>query len=292
MSAALRKVYADLQKRFGSLSKNDIMARYEIGRRIDNVLTDEKKYGANAANQLAAALGKSEGEIYNLKNVSVTWSREDLQELLEIRNAKNNELTFTHLRALASIRTAKTRKRFYNTWLKEGLTTRELDNAIQTELGQRSAGGRAGSAPRSPSAGLTQLHKLVNRLLESQDHLDEAVFDKIDEEPESNADAKLLHALETADGDLAALSVKLDANRRKVASALDTVHRVILSRQGVETETPSRPAKTKPAAKAKSSKPKKTGATTAARTKGNTAAAIAAAKAKAGKRKAAATAKA
>ena len=115
--------------------------------------------------------------------------------------------------------------------------------------------------PRSPSAGLTKLHKVVEQLLSTQAILDEAVFDRIDEEPENMADDKLLKALETAECDLADLAVKLDTNRRKIASAMDTVNRALVAKtEGQKvTTTPARATKTTKTSKAaaESSKPKR-----------------------------------
>ena len=227
MTPALQKLFDDIRKRYEVLSKSDIMARYEIGSRVDMAMGDTRRYGDEAAKLLAVALNKSESEIYNLRNVAVTWNRDEIKAIVTDQNSDGNSITFGHLRALASIKHSATRKRFYKAWMKESFSVRDLEAAIQDELGKRSSGGRPTATsrqPKTPSAGLVQLSKLTRQILDATEAIDVSVFDRLAKEPEL-ANHKLLTTMEQVESELAQLAVVVAADRRKLEETMNTLQR-------------------------------------------------------------------
>lgn len=243
MSEPLTEIYKDLSKKMSVLAKTDIMARYEIGERIDTVLQSPDKYGQNAARQLAAGLQVSESLLYGFRQLTHTWSRDEVAELLEKRNAVGGSITFGHLTALMTIKKSSARVKMLGKWERECLGVRDLAAAIQELMGRNPA-DKPAIRPKSPKAGLASASKVLSNLRSTHEFLGDSVFDNIDNEPTKYADKTMIKNLEGLDAAMQEASANLATDRRKLANALDLLYRAVRADEEAN-RAPATPARRK-----------------------------------------------
>lgn len=104
------------------LDKNDIMARQEIGRKL-NELQDESIYGGNAIVKCAKHLHVGLSYIYGLVNVARAWPDPDtFAEIMSRTNRSGVSLKWSHLVELSRVWDADRRQNILDEALEQGLS--------------------------------------------------------------------------------------------------------------------------------------------------------------------------
>lgn len=284
MNADLRQAYEKIRERLVKAAMNDIMARYDIGKEIATVMANESRYGANAADTLATALGISKAVLYTHQQVALSWKKQELQDVISrIDPDTGYHLDWAHVWALASLTSLEQRDQLVEQCFEDKMSARDVRAAVVELTGAKSNNpkGRPRSAPKSPSAGLSQLKKMTNSLVNAQDVFEEAVFIRLVEESKEFASEAIAEQLREAQEDQSRLEATAKSNRLKLQAALEAVERALYSTgEEEETESASRtvgdeflPGR-KPAAAAPSSAAKSKAAKALAKLRAKKAAAV------------------
>jgi hypothetical protein len=230
MNEELRAAYDKICDRLRKAAANDVLARFEVGTVVASVMQNESKYGAGAADKLADALGITKAVLYTHQQVAVSWKRQELRDLADrVDEATGYHLDWTHICALTPLTSLQKRDELIECCFEDKLTSREIRALVVGESGARSNNpkGRPRSAPKSPSAGLSQLRKLTNSLVNAQDVFDEAVFDRLVEDPSEFANDSILEQLREAQEDQERLEAVAKTNRLKLQAALEAVEKAM-----------------------------------------------------------------
>lgn len=243
MNDQLRKLYERCDERRANRRKGDVLSSYDEGADIDKAMGDQKTYGENAAQKLAAALGIDTQELYRLRKVAQVWSRGEIEKLVERRSKQGNRLiTFGHLWLVAGCTQQRTRDALLSKFFNEGTTIREFKAAIQQKLGKRGSGtGRPRLMPKGPSAGLAAMNKKTEDWLASFEGWDVAIFENLGNKPGEYASADLIEELEKAIDEQTKLEEHARTAKSKLTAALDATRKAFDSNgPPVKTSTPSR----------------------------------------------------
>lgn len=284
MNDDLRQAYEKIRERLVKAAMNDIMARYDVGKEIQAVMSNESRYGANAADTLSTALGISKAVLYTHQQVAISWEKKELQAVISrIDPDTGYHLDWAHVWALAALTSLEQRDQLVEQCFEDKMSARDVRAAVSELTGAKSNNpkGRPRSAPKSPSAGLSQLKKMTNSLVNAQDVFEEAVFIRLVEESKEFASESIAEQLREAQEDQSRLEATAKSNRLKLQAALEAVERALYSTgEEEETESASRtvgdeflPGR-KPAAAAPSSAAKSKAARALAKLRAKKAAAV------------------
>jgi hypothetical protein len=239
MNADLRQAFEKIRERLMKAAVNDIMARYDVGTLIQGVMSNESRYGANAADSLAAALGISKAVLYTHQQVAVSWKKQELQAVISrVDEETGYHLDWAHVWSLAALTSIDQRDELIERCFEDKLSSRDVRAFVMELTGARSNNpkGRPRSAPKSPSAGLAQLKKLTNSLVNAQDVFEEAVFIRLVEESKEFATEAIAEQLREAQEDQSRLEAAAKANRLKLQAALEAVERALYDDESEEGE--------------------------------------------------------
>jgi hypothetical protein len=226
MGKELHTLYEKIRDKFMRAAQDDILARYDIGTMIHTAMSNEKKYGNDAAEKLALALDVSVSSLYVHQQVAVTWSRADLKALISrVEPESGYHLAWGHLWALSTVAKPDSRAALVEECFENVLSVRDFKHHVETMLGTRTNNpkGRPRSVPRSPSAGLATLRKLTNSLVNAQNVFDESVFDRLVEHPAEYATPAIIEQLKSAEEDQSRLELTAQNNLVRLKAALAAV---------------------------------------------------------------------
>ena len=241
MNPDLKKLYESCEGIVAKIETGSIQGRYDLGAKIETAM-DEKKYGEEAANKLAEALHIATSELYRCRSVAQVWTRAELKKLLGQTTKVGKALTWNHLTTIAGVRDDKKfRQSLIKKAFAECLTVRDLQAAIKGKLGTRgnNSTGRPRLKPKSPTAGLAQLHRLSDGFLSSQDVLEESIFESLSNNPGEYASTDLVEQLQTALDEQKLLAQRAETNTRKISAALQATQKALQAGETAE-KTPSR----------------------------------------------------
>lgn len=204
--------YQEIDEFERSAVRNVVWAVYKLGQRCNAVHT---KYKHNGLKELAWALNKTKEQVEEACRLASRYTDQEIQDFFALRTPSGEPLTKSHILELSSIDDREKRKQFARQAAAEGMTYRQLSEAVQAHYGAaRSSGGRGFAQPGSLSGLLSTWTKrsevllgfheqVVTKSLEQlvndtpPDRLDAAVVEQIDE-----AAAAIGKLLETAEGDI------------------------------------------------------------------------------------------
>jgi len=92
------------------MNREQIRLRVEIGRLVDDVLCDRHRYGEDAVELLADALGWSVSDLHWCRTVFVAYPERQLARLLKRPMVNGHVLSFTHLAWLSLVKGAVNRR--------------------------------------------------------------------------------------------------------------------------------------------------------------------------------------
>ena len=255
MTPALRKVFDKISDKLRNLARVDILSRYDLGTQIQTAMGDDRKYGEQVAETLAAALSINISQIYAWKSVASMYSKEEIQELIDRKMTNDGSITFTHLTLLAGCHKAQLRNKVTNAVFKDCLTSRDLLALIKENMDRTSNRAAGAQRPRSPAAALAKFSKMTTALMEEQSGLEETLFESLSSEPGKYATDKLEEQLEDTALELSQLSKMVKSDTQKISAALDSVRRALRAKEAEDVDTDATPERLRTKKKTTKTKP-------------------------------------
>lgn len=268
MSSDLKKVYKQIKSKTDAISKNVILAMYDVGELVQQVTRNERKYGEAAVPTLAVALGKqwSANQLWDYRQLANSWTRAGIEKLVGQKTAGGNTITLTHLKKLSGISDTEKRREMTKRVFVEDLTTDELADAILSGSGgkKRSSGGRKPTPPKTITSGLKQIASYPEQVGNRVKIWDTHVFNKIAKLSPDDCDAGLLKQLKaTRDAEQQAIENsqhivgKLDQSINRVETVLKK-KKAAKKGAGSSNGAPTKKSAKKKSVKKKSAKKKPT----------------------------------
>ncbi len=126
LSPAFKDTIESIRKALASASKKDLMSKYEVGAKVEEVRTRDadEKYGERAVETIAKAVRLTASRLYQFADVSRTWTPEQFADVSSRAAAKG--LGFSHFHELAHKDHAAHRDELVEEAIKERLKLSEL----------------------------------------------------------------------------------------------------------------------------------------------------------------------
>lgn len=147
MLPALAKVAARLGKVERKLNRGTILARYDMGSKLIEVVCDEDKYGTESLPKLAVYLHRKTLELDDLRCLARTYTREQIEQLIDRKTAKGNYITLNHLLVLMRIARGSERREWLDRVFTEDLTVSQLAKEIDGKFSRK----RSSTSVHAPS---------------------------------------------------------------------------------------------------------------------------------------------
>jgi len=238
MSPALKKVADDFRKKEAVASKGNLTLRYDMGVKVKQVIEEEAEYGANAVKQLAAFLGRSETDLYDLRNVVTTYDKDEIIALSEREMANGGHITMGHVMAIVRVKKQADRKKLWDRVFAESLTVGQLAGEVSAgyEKANKRSGGRKPSKPTSPVAGIAQIAERTQELNNRFEGWDETVFTAIADLPPDKIDKIVLEKAEKASAELHKLEENLTQYVGKYDKGVEHIRKVVAAKAKEEAD--------------------------------------------------------
>lgn len=240
MPEPLLAVYQKLAERLAGISRLDVLTRYDIGTDLKTVIAPEEKssvskYGLGAAKKLAAALGLSDSTLYYFKDMALTWSREEVEGLLELRNSAGTGLSFGHLAALTILNKASERTKLLAKWRRDCLSVKDMEAAVRQTMGPRQ--GDKTLKPKSMNAGVMSMGKLLNNLQEAHENLAEALFKQLEtDNADQHISPELVQKMQDLETDVVVATKILSEDRNRLAAAIQMCEQRLLKKSAEQQD--------------------------------------------------------
>lgn len=163
MSAPLSAAYRTIRDLLAHAGRAEVSARHQVGAIIVDVKRSRHKYGTQAVQRLAKALGSDEQTLYRCASVAQCWSRTQIEALLARTTEYGQPLTWSHFVVLATVPSAKHRADLFDRALREVLSVRALAALVDDTSADADADD--GSNPRV----LGRLARTTDRLARELD---------------------------------------------------------------------------------------------------------------------------
>lgn len=232
MSSALKKVADDFRKKEAIASKGNLTLRYDMGVKVKTVIEDEAEYGANAVKQLAAFLGRAETDLYDLRNVVTTYTKEEIIEFSEREMANGGHITMGHVMAIVRVKKSGDRKKLWDRVFAESLTVNQLATEVSAgyEKANKRSGGRKPSKPTSPVAGVAQILERTQELNNRFEGWDETVFSQLPDMSPDKVDKIVLEKAEKASEQLHKLEENLTQHVGKFDKGVEHLRKIVAAK--------------------------------------------------------------
>ncbi|HLK40129.1 MAG TPA: hypothetical protein VKU41_25410 [Polyangiaceae bacterium] len=106
---AVRAVVAHIMARVAEASVDDLRARYDLGRVVHHLRYDPSQAGV--LTRLAHDLGMHPSALHRYARVTERVCPEEFAQILQLRDAHGQPLTWSHLERIAEVRSAAARRR-------------------------------------------------------------------------------------------------------------------------------------------------------------------------------------
>jgi hypothetical protein len=156
MSAPLAAAYRSIRELLAQAGRAEVSGRHEVGTVIVDIKRSRHKYGTQAIQRLAKALGTDEQTLYRCASVAECWTKQQMAGLLARTTAYGQPLTWSHFVVLATVPSPKRRAELFERALHEGLSVRVLTTLIDD------AAERSDEEPELPALG--RLERTTERL--------------------------------------------------------------------------------------------------------------------------------
>jgi len=173
-----RELYDRLHAQHKEKSDSDRWWHWEVGKEVYAALKDAKEnkefYGKNVLKRLAIALGYENESVLNTAAlVYDRWpTKAAFREVLKLKSESNDSLSWTHLAHLAQLRDDKMFSKLAKIALEEGMTARQLLQAIQKQSNssRKRDGGPKHKLPAGPFAAMTHINTLFESIVKKFDN--------------------------------------------------------------------------------------------------------------------------
>ncbi len=126
----------------------DPLVRYAIGAVVAEIKARPERYGTSGVTTVAAALGEDAPSLYRHATVAECWNEAEVRELLSRQGPDGRRLSWSHVVLLGHVTSSALRKRLENRALDEGMSVRQLAEAVAAQA-QASVRGRGDDRTRS-----------------------------------------------------------------------------------------------------------------------------------------------
>jgi hypothetical protein len=103
MTPALKRAYLSIGRRLADGRLHDLASRYDVGRRVAEILHNERPYGTGAIRRLADAFGRREDFFYDAARVASCWSRDEFDDVVASPTMDRLPLSFSHFTVIARV---------------------------------------------------------------------------------------------------------------------------------------------------------------------------------------------
>jgi hypothetical protein len=182
------------------ITQTGVMGRYDLGEIVAKFTKNEANYGEEAVPNLASVLGEDPNNLWQYRQFAGTYSRREVEALLERATKAGYRLTWSHFDALSGVagkQAVVIRKNMEKACFVERLNVVDLRARIQKKMGgKRSAGGRKPNRPRSIAAGIGQMVKVAEQFDSRWEGWEEVVFEGVMNAGADQIDPDLIRTLE------------------------------------------------------------------------------------------------
>ena len=231
MNPDLRSAAKEISALLVRVPRGEALIASEVGRRLNEIASDEGIYGQDAVALLADYLPLPQGlrTLMDYRKLAAVYDRETLEALMKEPMANGRPMSLYHFVELASVSFADTRAEMIEHCRRESLSVAELRNELVSR-GLRSClkknGGRQVKAPVSLAAGLHRLSTDAERLVKYAEVF-EKVCEGITEMPPAEIDANLLDRVNTAASSATSAIESLETVMEGLKQAKARVERVL-----------------------------------------------------------------
>jgi signal transduction histidine kinase len=159
MSPVLRERFREIGTLLEVGTAEDARVRYRVGVIVRDIMAKPDKYGRRAVHQIASALGRDDGTMYDHARIARTWSPGEFEAVLARLSIRSLPLSYSHFAALSTLPSRALRDAWIERALSEGLGARELRRLLATKKAAKTS--RSGSSTRK----LKEVIQLTGRLL-------------------------------------------------------------------------------------------------------------------------------
>lgn len=205
MTPALQHVADHCKELLSTTATAEILNRYDLGKHIQEVTTEEGKYSPEAVKELSVYLGVTREELYQLRDLATAYSRDFIEQWTKREMAGGGHLHLMHWMLAKQLATSELIEKALKKVLADNISVRDFRDMLQRgQLGNKKhtrAGGRTHTRPSSVVGGLNKLESLNKSLFQycgdpvlegilepleelSSDTVTEIVVDKIRETEE------------------------------------------------------------------------------------------------------------
>ena len=156
MSSPLRAKYVAIGEHLGRTRRRSLLARYDVGVIVQEIMDDEVAYGPRAVALVCDALGLKKTALYDAASVARRWRRSEFHALAEHPTLHRVPLSFSHFVAVAELAEAARCDALLSQARSGGLIVRELRHLVHCEE-QSVPERRASSSLRSSARLATAL---------------------------------------------------------------------------------------------------------------------------------------
>lgn len=258
MTPELKAFAKEGEERLAKTNSALMIVYYDLGSRLKRVLSNEAKYGTNAAEQLSAFWNIQGGAttLYHMKNVAARFDRDFIGEQSAKEMTDGGRLTFNHWVKIAQVKDEKFVEPLLRKTFSDSLSVRDLEAEIISigaeKTTKRAAGaGRKQSVPKSPMAGLQKTFAAAQAFTNMVPVLEKNVFTAIDNMSPDNVDDTLLKRLNDTKEKLGTMRDGADSSIKHIERNITRVERVLAKKKEKEEKAET---KTEGPAEAKSEK--------------------------------------
>lgn len=210
---ALKKLATYCRDIDAKVRRGNILARYDMGKKLADAAAAEDQYGVESLPKLATYLGTNVTELNDLRSFATSYKREQVEQLCEKEMANGGRITLNHLLAIMRVSRGDDRRKLWGRVFAESLSIKELAQEIGGSAGKtnKRGGGRPPATPKSLKAGISQVFSSVQQINNRFDVWDNVVFSELAAMPPDDVDGIVLKKAEEAGEQLHTLAAGINA---------------------------------------------------------------------------------
>lgn len=214
--------------------------RYEMGKTIQEILSDRDTYGDRPLHHLERELKIPQSRLCDHVRVVEAFTQEQLDELAKRSVETGVPLSFSHLVELTHIAAESKRKKFIERIFDKGLSANQLHDEVFALIGPRrkSGAGRKPKRATSPMAGYTDLIKTTTKYCKKVTEVWVPVFTEVNEVSPDKLDKQFLGQMEQAFDEVCGMLSTLEQVRDAIQLNRQRTTDVLALREGQQSKTP------------------------------------------------------
>jgi hypothetical protein len=180
MTTATQAIARQFERTLSKERLDTILVRHELGRQLDQIISEEATYGSAAVEQLAAYLALSPDFLYKLHTYSQLYDREQVGHWAERRMSNGAMITFNHLTTIMAVTSEPQRRQLVERIFEESLSVRDLRVLLRRARDSAQARSEDGTKLTTPLRGLNRLIAEARKMFKALPAHEEAIFAELD----------------------------------------------------------------------------------------------------------------